>query len=252
MFRKTTIALFALSFSITLIVTAPSSLLGAWLNKLTLGALELSDASGTVWQGSAIPVFHSPHGNSLPLERISWKVLLLPMVTGKIKLHVNQGTVPAAQPTEITFGVSDTDLRHLSVEVPAEVVEEIHPLLRALHPQGRLQISSEHLAFSGRSLRGTATARWLSAGSAISTINPFGSYQINLTGAETSVTLDLTTLSGPLMLAGHGSWTPARGLAIEARATASPGSQDALAELLHHLGPEVSPGTRLIKIGQAI
>lgn len=252
MTAKRTLALFALAFGITLIATAPASLLGAWLGRQTLGALELSSATGTVWQGSAIPVFHSPHGSTLPLGRITWKVLLAPILTGKLELHVSQSTASPAQPTEIAVGLSGVELRHVSLELPAEVAEELHPLLRALHPQGRLEISGDRLALSGQALEGSATAKWLSASSAISTINPFGSYQIRLSGAKDSVALDLTTLSGPLMLSGQGSWTAARGLSIEARATASPGSQDALAELLHHLGPEISPGTRLIRIGQAI
>lgn len=249
---KKLVALFIAAFAVTLALTAPASLLGALLSSQTHGAIELTSPEGTIWRGSAIPVFHAPHGNPVPLQQISWNVSPLPLFYGKIGLHVSEGRAPQAQATEIVAGFSGVELRHVSFEVPAAVLEAIHPLLQALHPGGQLQVSSDQLTIAGSSLQGSATAKWLSASSAISIVNPFGSYQINLNGTGGKVTLGLATLAGPLLLDGQGEWSYGKGLSIEAHAKASAENQEALAELLHHMGPEISPGTHLIKIGSII
>ncbi len=249
--RKKTLVLFAAAFGVTLLVTAPASLLGAWINSSTHGALVLSNPEGTIWRGSAVPVFQPPHGDPVALEKINWKVSLLSLFRGKIGLAMSQGTQPS-EPMEMEAGLQGVELRHLSLEIPAGLLEEIHPLLQALRPQGKLQITGEHLTFSGLSMQGTASAKWLGASAAFSSVNPFGSYQISLNGTGAHVAVELTTVSGPLMLSGKGEWSAASGLTLEAHANTNTENREALAELLHHLGPEISPGTHLIKIGRAI
>lgn len=175
---------------------------------------------------------------------------MLPLLRGRISLLVSEGN--SAPPTEINIGISRVELRHAHLEVPAAALGYLHPMLQALHPGGSLQLTSEHLTLSGKSLQGEAMAKWLSASSAIGTINPFGNYQIDINGKGNQITIDLSTLAGPLLLNGQGTWSPGGGLDLEIRASADAGSRDALADLLNHLGPEISPGTRLLRIGNNI
>ncbi len=250
--RKKIFALFAIAFAVALLVMAPASLVGAWMGSLTRGTVELANSEGTVWSGSGIPVFYLPRGTPVTLDQISWKISVRALLQGKIHLMLSQGRAPERPAAVVDAGPGSITLRDVSVEVPAEVLEEIHPLLQALQPHGTLQITSGRLTLSRESMQGTASAQWLSASSAVTTVNPVGSYQFNVrcTGAQAAI--DLTTLSGPLMLDGHGEWSSAAGLTIEAHARTNPENQASLAELLHHLGPEISPGVRLVRIGRAI
>ncbi len=249
---KKTLALFIGTFAATLLATAPASLLGAWVSSVTHGTIELSSPRGTVWHGAATPVFHARSGKSVPFEQIDWEVSFLALTRGKIGLAFRQGHTAGLHGAEVDAGMTSIDLRHVSLAMPAEVLEEIHPLLQALHPQGQLEIAADHLVMSGTSLQGSASASWLGAGSVFSSVNPFGSYRLSLNGTPAQVAIVLTTLSGPLLLDGQGAWSVASGLTMEAHATTSSENREALAELLHHLGPEISPGTRLLKIGGAI
>jgi general secretion pathway protein N len=252
MSRTKTFILFAIAYGITLLITAPASLLGAWIRSQTHGTVELSGTHGTIWHGSAVPLFYAFNASPIPLERVNWQISLFPLIQGQIDLLVDKGSLHQAQAAEINIGIRKIELRHVSFEMPATVLGEAHPLLRAISPQGSLQLTSDHLVFLGHAMQGAATVKWLSAGSSFSTINPIGSYLISLDGADNKIAIKLTTISGPLLLQGQGVWSSDHGLSFQASAKASPGSEEALAELLHHLGPESSPGTRLIKIGQAI
>lgn len=251
MSRTALFVLFALVYGIVLLVTAPATLLGAWIGDRTHNVVRLAGAHGTIWRGSAVPVFYAYGARPVSLGRISWKISLFPLVHGIIELQVNSLS-PQADTAEIDIGAKKIELRHTALELPAALLEEIHPLLKAVRPQGNLQFSSDHLVVAGRTVQGTAAVKWLSAGSSFSAINPFGSYLVALDGMGSKIAIRLTTIAGPLLLDGHGNWSFDRGLAFQARAKAAPGSQEALAELLHHLGPEGEPGTWLINIGQAI
>ena len=53
----------------------------------------------------------------------------------------------------------------------------------------------------------------------------------------------LSTLSGKLLLSATGSFDQVNGMLVNGTAQAAPGAAAAeLNELLHHLGPEISPG----------
>ena len=250
--RKTLLALFATAFGITLLVTAPASLLGAYLSKKVHGTIQFASSQGTIWSGTATPVLRLSQGNPIPLERIGWEIRFAPLLHGSIGLELKQESSGKTRLSEIDAGIRGIKIQQLSIALPAEVLGAIHPLLLAMHPQGAMTISGNDLEISTHSMHGSATAQWLSAGSAISTVNPFGSYQINLNASSNQIAIKLSTITGPLMLDGKGNWSVAGGLLLDAHAKSAPESRDALAELMHHLGPEVSPGVRLIRIGGAI
>lgn len=252
MARRGTLALFGAAFGLTLIATAPASLLGASLKAFTRGVLDLRDTQGTVWRGAAIPVFHSGDGKLVPFEQVRWKVSPASIFLGRIDLDVGQGSSSQFSAARVEISRKGIELRHVSFALPAELLEAAHPLLQAMHPQGSLHITSEQLTLAGDTLQGSAAASWLSAGSTFSSVNPFGNYQLSLNASGTQVAIALVTISGPLLLDGQGTWSKAKGLTIEAHAKASKENQDALSELLHHLGPEIEPGTRLLRIGSAI
>ena len=73
-----------------------------------------------------------------------------------------------------------------------------------------------------------------------------GSYRVTLTGGNPS-TLELSTLDGSLLLTGQGQWVGQR-LRFDGAASATPGSVDALSNLLNIIGRR-NGATAVIKVG---
>jgi general secretion pathway protein N len=99
------------------------------------------------------------------------------------------------------------------------------------------------LTLDAAGVNGQVSVDWLRAASGLSTIRPLGDYRISLQGNGPSMEAQLSTLSGKLQLAGKGSFDNAAGMRFNGTAQAAPGTAEAeLNELLHHIGPEISPG----------
>ena len=91
-------------------------------------------------------------------------------------------------------------------------------------------------------MEGAAIVDWQQASSALSSIAPLGDYRLALNGAGNNIHIGLSTTTGILVLEGDGNWLGGRGLEFHGKAQASAGNYENLTELLHHLGPEISPG----------
>jgi general secretion pathway protein N len=71
--------------------------------------------------------------------------------------------------------------------------------------------------------------------SRLSTLPSLGSYRLTLDGAGPELRLALSTLSGALRLSAQGQWA-STGLRLRGEATAAPGSERALDNLLNIIG----------------
>ena len=119
----------------------------------------------------------------------------------------------------------------------------VAPQLGPYQLQGMLDVTSDHLALNATGMNGQVTVDWSGAASALSEIRPLGNYRIVLKGHGAGVDAKLSTLSGKLLLSATGSFDQVNGMLVNGTAQAAPGAAAAeLNELLHHLGPEISPG----------
>ena len=100
----------------------------------------------------------------------------------------------------------------------------------ALHTQG-LRISLRRNSWS---LQGTAAVDALGVSTALSTLQPLGSYRLRLHGAE-QPRLELSTLNGKLLLSGQGHLTQGRWRFL-GEARSDDASQAALGNLLNIIG----------------
>jgi general secretion pathway protein N len=241
--RKTYyIAIFSAAFLAALAIQAPATLCATWLAYGTGGRLALAQAKGTVWKGTAIPVVNLKAEAPLRLGRVTWDVTLRSLWRGAILLRVRQDGAQQKQPAEILLRPGQADFRNFSLELPAPAMGGLDPVLQAMHLQGRLLISADSIVLGGNgAVTGTAVADWEMAGSDLSPINPFGTYRLLLTGSGDKVGIVLSTEAGCLHLNGRGEWR-AGTLVFQATATAEGKGKEALARMLHHLGPETAPG----------
>ncbi len=243
---KRALALFVLAYLLTLLITAPTSLLDRGVQYMTDGRLLLANTSGTVWRGAGTPALRGRTGNLIALEPLHWDVAVLPLFTAKIKTRLQWDDLPPAAAMEVTITFKQIELQHALLLLPAQVLEEISPILKPGQFRGQFQIQSDRLVFSKRSIEGTAVVDWQQASSALSSVAPLGNYYLTLNGAGETINIGLATTSGVLLLEGRGNWSAARGLEFNGKARAAEGKQDSLAELLSHLGPQETPGVHTL------
>ena len=242
------LALFVLAYLLTLLITAPASLLDRGLQFITDGRLLLANTSGTVWRGAGTPALRGRAGNLIALEPLHWDVAVLSLFTAKIKILLRWDDLPSAAAMEVTITFKQIELQHALLQLPAQALEEISPILKPAQFRGQFQIKSDRLVLSKRGTEGAAVVDWQQASSALSSIAPLGNYRLTLNGAGETINIGLATTSGVLLLEGQGNWSAARGLAFRGKARAAAGEQESLAELLSHLGPQESPGVHTLTL----
>lgn len=223
-------------FLLGLLAFAPASLVGYALERASGGTLSLAQTTGNLWQGSGVALLrHKSRQQTLGSYR--WKLNLF-----SASLQVQTGTSSPMTVRYIPFSgqVSITDLH---ITLPASSLELIAPQLGPYQLLGLFDARGDQLTLGTNELNGQVVVDWVNAASGLSEIRPLGNYRIVLQGNGPAVDAQLSTLSGKLQLNGTGRFDGKTGMRINGTAQAAPGAAAAeLNELLHHIGPEISPG----------
>ncbi len=242
----------ALGALVGLVSFAPAAWLAQGVAQGTEGRLLLADARGTLWRGSAVLVLSGGAGSrdasALP-GRLQWTLGLdgaaLALrarqdccIQGELKLRVvpGLGRLRLELPT-ITTGRPTT----LLGQWPAAWLTGLGTPWNTLQPAGTLALASS--GFAAESVQG----RWIFSGrldfelrnlsSSLSTLEELGNYRMSLQGDERgdAALLQLSTSSGALQLTGSGQWAASK-LRFNGQASAAPGSEAALGNLLNIIG----------------
>jgi general secretion pathway protein N len=230
-----------LGLVLALVFFAPASLLGAGLAAASQGRLQLVDARGTVWSGSARLLLTGGIGSrdssTLP-SRLDWK--LRPAWAG-VKLQVNAPCCtpePLLARLRIGWSTQDVELGNATSKWPTAILAGLGTPWNTVQAEGSLELKTQDLAFKrveGRvSLAGNAQLQALDVSSRLSTVRPMGSYQLLLTGGAAPAIV-LSTLSGTLKLSGSGSWVGSR-LRFSGVASVDPELVAAFTNLLNIIG----------------
>ena len=241
----------ALGALLALVSFAPAAWLAQGLAQGTEGRLLLADARGTVWRGSAVLVLTGGAGSrdasALP-GRLQWTLGLdgaalalrarqACCIEGELKLRV----VPGLGRLQLELPGSAGAAPVLLGQWPASWLVGLGTPWNTLQPTGTLQLSSAGLvaeAVQGRwILRGQGELQLRGLASSLSTLEELGSYRLQLQGdARGDVAqLQLSTLGGALQLSGSGQWAASK-LRFNGQASAAPGSEAALGNLLNIIG----------------
>ena len=254
----------ALAFALGAVVAttgfAPAGWLAGAVAQASDGKVQLLNASGTVWQGRADVLLTGGTGSqdrtTLP-GGLTWQ--LTPWTASPqgpaLALALN---APCCTPHGLALQVQP-GWRSLTVTVPSHQSQWPASLLaglgtpwNTLQLQGQLALQTPGLALQfgagGPRSDGNVTLDVRDAASRLSTLKPMGSYRLLWQSAGgQDARLTLTTQEGALQLQGQGQWVAGR-LRFEGDAQASPGREEALANLLNILGRRQGART-LIKIG---
>jgi general secretion pathway protein N len=232
-----------------LMVYAPAAWLASALASATGDRLLLTDARGSLWNGSALPVLTGGPGSrdasALP-GRLEWKLALRGLA---IELRARQacclrGEVRAL----IQPGFGRLSVQLLPAESntvgqwPASWLAGLGTPWNTLQLGGALRLTSTGLTVEwvqGRTrFTGEAALDVAGASSRVATLDTLGSYRLSVHGNAASgdaASVSLITVDGALRLSGQGEWT-ANGLRFRGEAQAAEGSETALNNLLNIIG----------------
>ena len=243
----------ALGLLLALLLFAPARWLSLPLQAATGGQLLLGDARGTLWNGSSELTLTGGPGSSdsstLP-GRLAWR-----LQPGWGQLHISVLAdccmqTPLALELLPRWGGAQLRMADQRSQWPALLLTGLGTPWNTIRAEGQLALSSQ--AFSAQwvhgrlALQGQLQIDAVDMASRLSTLRPMGSYRFVLAGGDTP-RLDLSTTQGSLQLSGSGQWTDGR-LRFEGEASAAPGRQDALSNLLNIIGRR--EGARsIIKVG---
>ncbi|TAL86839.1 MAG: type II secretion system protein N [Rhodanobacter sp.] len=204
-------------YLLALVVTAPATWADAMLQNVSGGRLQLADARGSLWSGSAQLLIRDAAGRIGVATPLAWRLRPATLLRARLAYAVDLGAPSRSFP--VTLSWSRIELAHVDIVLPAVTLGYVAPKLASLELSGEVHLQIQDLVIGRHSLRGDATLQWLHAGSALSPVSPLGNYQLRLVGAGDGGRVTLTTLKGPLQLRGQGSWAEGGAPAFAVNAT---------------------------------
>lgn len=227
--------------ALAMVLLAPAAWVAKALEKITSGRLQLIETVGTVWTGSGRLLLTggtaSRDSAALP-GRVDWKLRFdgLALV---LQLHAACCT---SRPLEVRarpgrLGVSLQVFDSQSAW-PVSVLTGLGSPWNTLQANGTLSLATHDLSLLWSQqlsiVAGQADLTAIGLTSNLTTLKPMGNYQLMLMGGD-AVEVRLSTLDGGLQLSGSGRWAGPR-LTFEGRASAAPGYETALENLLNIIG----------------
>jgi general secretion pathway protein N len=226
---------------LALALFAPARWAAAAVAQATQGRLQLADARGTVWNGSAQLLLTGGSGSvdtvALPTP-LTWRAR--PRWDGlRLQLRSDCCTPqPITMRVRPGFGRTAVDVEDGRSQFSAGLLAGLGTPWNTLQFTGDLLLSSQSLSLEwseGRlAVAGTAELQARDIASRLSTLRPLGTYKMTLRGG-TVPALQLETQGGPLQLAGSGQWVGSR-LRFNGTASAAAGQEEALSNLLNIIG----------------
>ena len=227
---------------LAVLLAAPARWLGALLAHVSDGAVQLQQASGSVWNGSARLLLTGGAGSrdriALP-GRVHWRLAPgLGALRATLRAECCTPAAPIAMRVAPRVGGAHIDVQPSHSVWPASLLTGLGTPFNTLQLHGELLLDTQPLALEvaqGRLLldgNASLEARHISA--RVSTLPSLGDYRVELKGGATP-TVHLTTLQGPLLMKGNGQWDGKR-LRFSGEANAAAGMEAQLANLLNILG----------------
>lgn len=246
---------------IATVAWAPASWLARSVAAATGERVQLADARGTVWSGSAVLLLSGGPGSrdasALP-GRLRWDFGLSASFTPELRLlHPCCQETPAVvglRPGIGTWGLSLPAQPGGLGAWPAAWLAGLGTPFNTLQLSGTVRVGTSGASLEwaqGRlRMQGSVQFELADVSSRIVAVDTLGSYRLVVAGGAgqpDAPTVSLQTVQGPLQLSGSGSWTGSR-LRFAGEASAAEGSEAALNNLLNVIGRRNGPRS-VISIG---
>jgi len=215
----------------TIAALAPAQWADRALQRATGGRVELAEATGTIWNGSATLVLSSGDEranarSSLP-DPLSWRLSFWPLLSGTAELTLRHPSALATPLTISAYADGRLQLGAATLRLPAALLAGLGAPWNTVRPGGILSLRTDGLELSQGRCRGSLTADWEYASSGLTPVTPIGHYRLQTSGQYPGTRLELQTISGPLELTGSGTIAEGGRLRFDGIARALAGSDQA-------------------------
>lgn len=229
---------------LALVFFAPAAWVANAVHGASAGQVQLIDAGGTLWNGSARLLLTGGAGSrdqaALP-GRLRWQ-LRPGWMAFSLQINADCCTpVPLQMRIEPSWSGARVQMADGQSQWPAAVLTGLGTPWNTVQADGTLSLSTQGFSLTSNAGRitmtGNAAITALGISSQLSTLKPMGSYKLAITGTTggDAPALALSTLEGSLQLSGNGKWVGSR-LRFEGEARAAPEHEAALANLLNIIG----------------
>ena len=229
-----------------LVATIPASMVAARAAGAVPG-LELSESSGTLWNGAARARLATA-GGQVTLDSLHWHFLPAHLASGRLAFDVDASGPGVDAHAAIGRSVGAWELRDGRGQSEAPLAMAIAPWIAPWRPEGALTFAIPSASWDEREARGDATIEWRRAAVALSEVHPLGSYRLVAHADTGPAQVSVTTIEGPLTVSGKGTLTPPHRLAFSGEARGEGDAAKALEPLLDLLGPRRPDGARAVEV----
>jgi general secretion pathway protein N len=194
---------------VTATALAPAQWADDAMRTLSDGRVELAEATGTIWNGSATLVLSSGAPGdrtraSLP-DQLSWHLSPWSLVSGTVELTLRHPSALIAPVRVSAYADGRVELGAATLRLPAAILTGLGAPWNTVRPGGLISLQTDGVQFARGQCRGTLTADWEHASSALTPVSPIGHYRLQTSGQYPGIRLQLQTISGPLELEGSGT-----------------------------------------------
>lgn len=229
------------SYALALIAMAPASLLDAQLQSASNGRLRLAEAQGSVWSGSGRLEVREPGSGTGFGQPLIWRWQPGALAGARLGFDVEIGQ--GSRPFPLTMSWAHIEIADADISWPAASLGLGMAAFAPFGLTGELRLRVTKIALAAGDTQGSAALQWHQAGSTLSSLSPFGDYELRLKGEGATVSATLHTLTGPLQLEGEGSSANGRQATFRVAASMPPSMQERLAPFLRLIAVERGDGS---------
>ncbi|MFT3803063.1 MAG: type II secretion system protein N [Burkholderiaceae bacterium] len=227
----------------TFLWSAPASF-GDWaLARISAGRVRLADTGGTLWDGrgrvvlvdTAMPASDRYLLNGLVLPgQLRWQVRALPLLIGMVDITASLDGISA--PLKLSGSFNEIRGSAGVLNLPSVDLGRLGSPWNTIRPSAAVGLQWNGFTIQRGVFDGKLVIELRDASSSMSPVRPLGSYRIDVDSRRSGTDVALTTVSGPLNLAGKGVWNNRSGLRFSATAESDARERDRLQGFLALLG----------------
>ena len=231
-----------------LIIELPASWFAWGLHKYSHGTVQLDPIAGSLWHGNGRLLIYYPRTTPHNLGNVQWRINPLWLFTGQIQTNWRTDSPDIHVDTTLRLGAGKITLLDTEAALPAQAATAFYPAASLISPQGQLRIQIPKLTMDRNGMTGGGDIQWQNAGSSLTTVQPLGSYRLDIAAAGKTANLKLSTSQGVLDLTGLGQWHLQTGQ-IQLTGTATPRERAGeLEPLLNLFGQDQGNGKRALAL----
>lgn len=229
------------AYAVFLAANVPALFVAERIAAQSQGRVTFDGVSGTAWNGNASLALHLPAA-LVRIERFTWRWRPSQLIAGRLayRIDASDGTLVGQGEVARSLGAWHIVQAHASGD--ASAMQRYVALASAWQPAGIVAIEIPNLAFDGTKLTGTASAEWRAASLSLSEVRPLGSWRAVLDAQDGPARVVVTTIDGPLRIAGKGTLAVPGTLVFSGEARADPAQEKAMEPILKLFGARRADG----------